>query len=75
LARNPEVEDGEGVVEGVVLGDGGVVEHDGARKTAEGQFVEERGRGGGSERWEESLADDDDGDAGNTDVFLRSALR
>jgi hypothetical protein len=31
LAGNPEVEDREGVVEGVVLGDSGVVKDNGAR--------------------------------------------
>lgn len=34
LAGDPEVEDGERVVEGVVLRDGGVIEHDGAWKTS-----------------------------------------
>jgi hypothetical protein len=74
LAGDPEVEDGEGVVEGVVLCNGRVVEYDRAGETADVQSVE---KGGGRSRGlgrEEVLADDGDGDTGDTDVLLSAAL-
>lgn len=69
MAGDPHAEDGEGVVEGVILGDGGPVEDYGRGPDADG--VEEgRGRGGG----EEGFANDDEGGVGDADVFLGTAL-
>lgn len=74
LAGNPQVEDGEGVVEGVVLRDSSIVEHNGAWETSDVQTVEERcGRCCGL-RGKEGFLDDDDGDTGHTDVLLSAAL-
>ena len=74
LAGDPEVEDGEGIVEGVVLSNSGVVKNDWAGETANVQPVEEsRGRSRGVGR-EEVLANDGNSDTGDTDVFLRAAL-
>lgn len=74
LAGNPEVEDGEGVVEGIVLCGDCVVENYWAGKTANVQPVEEsRGRSRGLGR-EEILANDGNGDTGDTNVFLCAAL-
>ena len=74
LAGDPEVENREGVVEGVVLCDGSVVEYDWAWETADVQSVEKGGRRSRGLGWEEVLADNGDGDTGNTDVFLSTAL-
>ena len=74
LAGDPEVEDGERVVEGVVLRDGGVIEHDGAWKTSNVQTVEKGCWGCGGLRGKEGFLDDGDGDTGNTDVLLSAAL-
>lgn len=74
LAGNPEVEDGEGVVERVVLGDGGIVEDDGAGETTNVQAVQESSGRSRGLRGEKVLANDSDGDAGDTDVLLGAAL-
>lgn len=74
LASNPEVKDRKGVVEGVVLRDSGVVEHDRTRETTNVQAVKEsRGRSRGLGR-EEILANNGNGDASDTNVLLRAAL-
>ena len=69
LAGDPDAEDGNCVVERVVLGDGGVVEDYGGRPHADG--VEEGGRRVGGE---EGFADDDEGGVGDADVFLGAPL-
>lgn len=74
LACDPEVEDGEGVVERVVLGDGGIVEDDGAGETTNVQAVQESSGRSRGLRGEKVLANDSDGDAGDTDVLLGAAL-
>jgi hypothetical protein len=74
LAGDPEVEDGESVVKGVVLCNGSVVEDNWAGETADVQSVKEsRGRSGGLGR-EEVLANDGNGDTGNTDILLCATL-
>lgn len=57
FAGDPDAEDGDGVVEGGVLGDGGVVEDDGRAPDADG--VQE---GEGWEGREEVFADYDEGE-------------
>lgn len=74
LARNPEVEDGERVVKGVVLGDGGIVEHDRAREATNVEPLQESSGGSCGLRREKVLADNGDGDTGDTDVLLCAAL-
>lgn len=74
LAGDPQVEDGEGVVEGVVLRDGGVVEHHGSWETTDVQPVEECSWGCGRLRGEEGFLDDGDGDTGHTNVLLGTSL-
>jgi hypothetical protein len=74
LAGNPEVEDGEGVVERVVLGDGGVVQDDGAGETTDIQTVQECGGRSRGLRGEQVLADNGNGDTSNTDILLGAAL-
>lgn len=74
LAGNPEVEDGEGVVKRVVLGDGGIVEDDGAGETTNVQPVQQSSGGSRGLRGEKVLANDSDGDTGDTDVLLGTAL-
>lgn len=74
LSRDPKVEDWEGVVEGVVLCDRGIVEHDGTRNTAKVQLPLEGWGWGRSLWWEERLPDNDDGDTCYADVFLRPPL-
>ena len=59
FAGDPDAEDGQRVVEGVVFGDGGVVEDDGGAPDADG--VEE---GEGRGRGEEVFADDDEREVG-----------
>lgn len=75
LAGNPEVEDGEGVVERVVLGDGGIVEHDGAGQATNVQSVQQSSGGSRSLRREKVLADNGDSDASDTNVLLGAALQ
>ena len=69
MAGDVDAEDGEGVVKGVVLGDGGPVEDYGRGPDSYG--VEKRG-------WrllgEERFADDENGGVGNADVLLGAAL-
>lgn len=74
LTGNPQVEDGESVIEGVVLGDGGIVEHDGAGQATNVQPVQQSSGRSGSLRREEVLADNSDSDTGDTDVLLGAAL-
>lgn len=74
LASNPEVEDGEGVVEGIVFGDGGIVEHNGPRKTSNVQSVQQSRRRRGSLWGQKIFANNDNGDTSDTDVFLGTAL-
>lgn len=74
LAGNPEVEDGEGVVERVVLGDGGIVQHNGAGETTDVQPVQQSSGRGRGLRGEKVLANDSNSDAGDTDVLLCAAL-
>ena len=69
LAGDPDAEDGDRVVERVVLGNGGVVEDDRGRPHAGG--VEE---GGCRVAGEEGFADDDKSGVGDADVFLGAAL-
>lgn len=69
FARDPDAEDREGVVEGIVFGDGGPVEDGGGGPDTDG--VEEGGR---CLRGEEGFAEDDDGGVGYADVFLGAAL-
>lgn len=74
LAGNPKVEDGEGVVEGVVFGGYGVVEDDGAGKASDGELLE-KGRRWARCIWgKKTLAYNDDGDPCYTDVLLGAAL-
>lgn len=74
LAGDPEVEDGEGVVERVVLGDGGIVQHDRAGEATDVQPVQQSsGRGCGLGR-EKVLANNGDSDTGDTNVLLCAAL-
>ena len=74
LASDPEVEDGEGIVEGVVLGDSGVVKNDWAGEAANVQPVKEsRGTSRGVGR-EKILANDGNSDTGDTNVLLCAAL-
>lgn len=74
LAGDPQVEDGKGVVEGVVLGDGGVVKHHGAWKTSDVQTVEKGCWRRCDLRGKKGFLDDNDGNTGNTDVLLSAAL-
>jgi hypothetical protein len=74
LTGDPEIEDREGVVEGVVLSDGRVIENHWAGETADVQAVEKGGWRSSSLRREEVLADDGNGDTGDTDVLLSAAL-
>lgn len=74
LASNPEVENGERVVERVVLGDCCVVEHDGTGHTTDVQSMEQRC---GRRRclWRKKVfAHNGDGDARDTDVLLCATL-
>ena len=74
LASNPKVEDGKSVVKGVVLGDGGIVEHDGTGEATNVQPVQKRRGRSGSLRREKVLANNCNGDTGDTDVLLCAAL-
>jgi len=74
LAGDPQVEDGKGVVEGVILGDGGVVKNHGAWETSDVQTVKEGCWGSCDLRGKEGFLDYDDGNTGNTDVLLSAAL-
>ena len=68
-----EVENGEGVVQGVVLGEGGEVEDDRRDDGGErgGELLQE---GGWRGQCQEGLADDDERDACDSEILLCSAL-
>jgi len=74
LGGDPEVEDGQSVVEGVVFGHCGVVEHDGAGEAGERELVEQGCRRCEGCRREERFANNHDRDAGYADVLLGAAL-
>lgn len=74
LAGNPEVEDGESVIQGVVLGGGSEVEDHGAGETTDVQSLQESRGGSGGLGREKVLADDGDGDTSDTDVLLCTTL-
>jgi len=74
LARNPEVEDREGVVEGVVLSDSSIVKNNGPRETTNVQPVQKGRRGSCGLRGKKVLANDGNGDSSNTDILLSAAL-
>ena len=74
LAGDPEVEDGQSVVKGVVLGDSSVVQHHWAGQTTNVKTVQQASGGSGSVRREQVLANDGEGDTSNTNVLLRTAL-
>lgn len=70
--RDPHVEDGQRVVQRVVLGDGGVVEHD--RADWEGERAQDRGRHRGRVWWEERLAENEQRETCRAEILLRAGL-